>query len=613
MAQQHPSRDEQFLEQIHQIIKEHLHDENFNAEELARHAGLSRATLHRRLTKLTGNSTRETITRQRIQRAMEFLKADAGTSSEIAYKVGFSDPSYFNKVFKKYYKISPGKVKTGKSGNLSSRPVITWSVMGTFLAMMIFFIVFKVGINREISIAILPLHNFTGNAENEYLIDGLHDALATEVGQIRSLRVISTTSTRVFKSSEALLSEIADQLGVNTILEGSVTEIGDSLKVNIQLVKVFPRESHLYAAEYQEATKNVLSIQKRIAMDIAGHAGVRLTSLEKSALQVSETVDPETYKSYLRGMFHINLGTAESIDKGLAILSDAIKRDPADPYALGAYALGKAIQGHGSNIAEEYFKSAIVSANRAITIDKNNSFAHTALALLYLYQFWNWDDARLAFEKALEVNPNNEIAHAHFAWFHTLYGNFDEAIYHGQQAVMLDPLSATFKSWLAWLYYCDRDFKQAEYWARESIELSGEIPWGNLVLGWTELEKGNIEKALEAHEKLPMQAVHWRWFLCRTYMMTGNSEKAEEIFLEISKESDNPFYTGLMAGVLGNHDLSFQLLREACKEKYYPAEFLLSFPSSESIIQDPRIDNLLTSMDLPIRKRGESLAVKTIQ
>lgn len=626
MLHQH-SMSEDFLKNIHRIIEEKLGDEEFNSEELARCAGISRSSLHRRLKKLIGISASELITRLRIKRAAMLLQDDAETVSEIAYRVGFRDPSYFTKVFKKYYGTPPGKIRsalhkeidhheipaeldTGKDPSRllwkSSRRKIR-SMTGLLLILCaIITIAILLRIDRSTSMAVLPLLNLTGNQENDYYIEGIHDALVGELGQIGLFRVISTTSARHFRNSDALLPEIANLLGVNTIVEGSVKEIGDSLTITIQLIDVFPKERHLYAADYQDAIQNIVGLQRKMARDIARHTRTRIINTPESEADRSSKLDPDTYKSYLRGMFLINQGTEQSIRIGIDTLAGAIRRDPGDPYALSGYALGKAIQGHGSNISREYFRSATVSASRAIAIDKNNAMAHTALALLNLYQYWDWNAAREEFEDALASNPNNEIAHAHYAWYYVLFGNTNEAIYHAHQAVILDPLSATYKSWLAWIYYWGKNYDEAEYWARESIKLSEQIPWGNLVLGWTQLEKGNFQEALEAHEKLPVQALHWKWFLCRTYVLTGQRNKAMALWNEVLNESEsntNPFYMGMMAGVLGFHAQAFSLLKDARDNKYYPVEYIMTFPSAQFIMDRPQYDSLLASMHIPVKSR----------
>ena len=606
---QQTSMDDRFLEKIHKLIEANLGDENFRVEDLAQSAGLSRSMLHRRLKKLTGQSASDLITRKRIDHAMLLLKNDAGTASEIAYMVGFRDPSYFNKVFKKHFNISPGKVRSKHNHPQDSNtPDPGRKILWLSLILMVVIggsLIGKIHKRNisETSIAVLPLVNLTGSAENDYFVDGLHDALIGELGKIKSLRVISTTSARQFRNSSKLLPDIAKQLGVNTLVEGSVTGIGDSLKVLIQLIDVYPKERHLFAAEYQGAMQEVVSIQKKAAQDLARHTRVRIRKDEAALLEPSSSIDPQTYRTYLRGMYYINQGTDESIQKGIDSLAGAIRRDPGDPYALAGYALGKAIQGHGANIGNAYFRSAIVSADRALTIDKSNYLAQTALALLYLYQYWDWDKAREAFESAIAVQPNNDIAQAHFAWYHVLSGDIETALYHAHQAVEIDPLSATYKSWLAWIYYYNQNYDQAEFWAGESVRINDQIPWGNLVLGWVSLEKGDILKALEFHEKLPKQALHWKWFLCRTYVLTYNMEKACAIRDEFNKDSDfwiNPFYKGIVAGVLGDRDQAFELLLEACEKKYYPAAYFMSFPSAEFILEDPRCDTLLHILNLPV-------------
>lgn len=608
------SSEERFLSIINQIIEDNIGNENFSVEDLAQKAGLSRSMLHRKLKSLTGKSASDHISEKRLSRAKELLENDVATVSEIAFQVGYSDPSYFSKVFQKHYHISPGKVRK----NVSEKPEISSSFRTTtnrffarILLVIFILIISIVGLYyilarsqaSEKSLAVLPLANLTGLPENAYFVDGMHDALIGELGQIESLRVISRTSTLRYRNGDMLLKDIANELGVNTIVEGSVMGAGDSVKLLIQLIDVFPEERHILVNEYQDDMHNVLKIQTTFVKDIAQKIKIRLSKDEEQLLTKIRMVDPETYRTYLKGMYYLNQGNEASFERGINTLTQAIERDPGDPCAYAGLALGYAIKGHGMIAPEESFRNAEAAANRALRIDPTLDEAHTALALLNLYQFWDWPMAQKAFEDAIFNNQNNDVALAHFAWYFVLAGDLDKAINHAQKSVEINPHSASYHSWLAWLYYMNGEYDKAEIGAKKSLELQDNIPYGNLVLGWTYLQKKLNHLAVEVHEKLPLKDPYFQMLLLYTYTQTGDRDKALSIWTELKGYSEinwvNPFYTGMMAAYLGFPDRAFELLNEACDHKYYPTAYVDIFPCPESFKDDPRYQSLKQKMNLP--------------
>jgi TolB-like protein/AraC-like DNA-binding protein len=618
-----PSEGDQFLVLINRIIENNIDNENFSVEDLAQNVGLDQSTLHRKLKKLTGKSSIDFITEVRLRRARELLENDVATVAEVAYKVGFKDPSYFNKVFQKHYNISPGNIKKkgafrldrlllGRKAGITDLLKLKGYRLFVKAIIIILIIIFAGGgmyylfravRYAEKAVAVLPLHNLTGQTENAYFIDGMHDALIGELGQIKSLRVISRTSTLRYRNSDMLLQDIANELGVNIIVEGTVSGAGDSIRISIQMIDVFPRERHILANEYRDDMQNVLNIQTRAVKDIVQKIRIRLTEHEKELIDKSHTVNPETYKDYLRGMYYLNQGTEESFETGIKYMHKAIDRDPVDPFAYAGLALAYALKGHGSIAPEESFRSAAAAADRALRIDPTLDEAYTALALLYLYKFWDWPRAKKAFEDAIASNPNNEIAHAHFAWYHVLFGDMEKSLYHAKTATIIEPLSASYHSWLALLYYHFGEYDKAEISARKSLELKDDIPFGNLVLGCTYLKKEQYQKAIEVHEKLPKTRDFYINSIGYAYVKTGNRDKALAIWNELESESGknwiNPFFKGMLAGMLGYTDKAFMLLNEACEHKYYPIIHIETFPDAEFIRDDPRYNELLQKMKLP--------------
>ena len=614
-----PSRAEDFLFRVQQIIEENLANENFSIEDLAQQAGLSRSMLHRKLISLAGVSATDLITRIRLEKAYDLLKADAATASEIAYIVGFSDPSYFSKVFKKKYGVPPGQVKknleadaaaisgkekgvSGKQSILSYRRFIIWLFLSLVIGLAVILLL-KERFTEERSIAVLPLHNLTGIDENSYFVDGIHDALIGELGRVESLRVISRTSTLRYRDSDMLLEDIARDLGVNTIVEGSVSGVGDSLKLLIQLIKVFPKERHILVNEYRDNMENALMIQRQAVKDIARNIDLRLTTEEEKQLSESRPVNPETYKDYLQGMYYLNQGTPESFEQGIKYMQKAIKRDPVDPLAYAGLALGYAIRGHGMISPEGSFRSAVAAAERAVRLDPTLDEAYTALALIYSYQDWDWPKVQQAFENALKNNPSNAIAHAHYAFYWVHFDAREKALYHAHEAIMLEPHSASYHAWLAWLYHYYGENEEAEKYALRALELKEDIPYGNLVLGWVYVKRKEFEKAREVHEKLPAYGDYYKMLLGYTCIMSGDREIAMTLYEEMESDAKtkfvNPFHRGMLAGMLGYTERAFELFNEACDKEYYPIIYIDIFPGIEELKRDARYCDLMGKLKLP--------------
>ncbi len=620
------SMDDQFLTRIHQNIEENLDNEYFSVQELANNIGLSRSMMHRKLKKLTGKSASDLITEIRLTRAKNLLENDVATASEVAYQVGFNSPSYFNKVFKKYYKVSPGVLRKGNAtdveepfvSELQVIPVATETkpnkISRKALIIISVLLVLGIGIYAAVatyrplerSIAVLPLHNLTGEVENDYIVQGIHDALIGELGQIGSIRVISRTSTLRYHNSNMLLKKIAKELKVNTIVEGSVMGVGDSIRILIQLIDVFSKERHLLANEYNYKMNNILALQSSAVKDIANKIDVRFSKNEEQHLATARIVDPETYKAYLQGMYYLNQGTAESFEKGINTLQKAIDRDPGDPFAYAGLALGYSIMGHGQLNAQEAFLRAMSSAEKAIKLDPMNDEAYTALSILYLYNSWDWPKAKKAFENAIAKNPNNEIAHAHFAWYYVLFGDMKKSLFHAEKAVMIEPFSASYAAWLALLYYHNKEFDKAEQWARKALALKENIPYGNLVLGWVSLQRKQYAQAIEFHDKLPKNGSYWKMQRGYAYVKAGQREKALVLWNEMeanAKEHNvNPCHRGIMAAYLGFTNQAFDLLNEAVESKAYPITYINFNPCAEDIRMDVRYNELLQKMNLPYRK-----------
>lgn len=617
------SMNDSYLRNLKKIVVYNLENEHFSVEELADKAGISRSQLHRKLKQLVGLSVSEFIRNIRLEEAVHKLKNNTGTISEIAYQTGFSSPGYFNKVFQKQFKVSPGEFKKDPSiidASLQTQLITIQKdkkpfyqrkknrpLMAGAAGIAVLLIIGIIAISAhpdDISIAVLPLDNLTGTEGNQYFVEGMHDALIGELGRIGSLRVISRKSTLRYRNEDMLLADIAKDLKVNTIVEGSVYSAGDSLRLTIQLIEVFPKEHHLWAKDYHESMERALQVQTFAIKDIADNIKVKLSDEENEALSKQRTVNPETYKDYLRGMYYMKKGSHKAFEEGLTYLHRAIERDPADPLAYAGLALGYASSGHGLS-SEDAFLKAKSAALKAIEIDPTLDEAHLALALLYLYSKWDWEAARIAFEGALEVNPNNEIAHAHVAWYHILFDDKEKTLYHGEKAVQLDPFSAGYISWLSLIYWYFDEPELAKLAAIKSLEISKYVPYSKVVLSQVYLEQDSLDKAIEYIEMLP-DTDNWNTYKVYIYSRTNQMDKALAIWNEAeernAKKRINGTFTGGMAAALGYYDKAFKYFNEAVEYKDYPIPYVGQLPYSNTFKDDPRYQDLRKKLNLPYKE-----------
>ncbi|MCU4155579.1 helix-turn-helix domain-containing protein [Carboxylicivirga sp. A043] len=612
----HQSMDEQFISKVHEIIEQNIDNEDFSVEKLATNVGLSRSMLHRKLIKVSGKNASETITEIRLLKAKQLLESNCTTVSETAYKVGYKTPSYFNRVFKQHYHVSPGDVKRHAQehpfikskfklqSNNAPRPkkllyitFLSLIILGLFV---ISFYVFNPTIKPK-SIAVLPLENLTGDTNNDYIINGIHDALIGELGRLSSLRVISRKSTLHYQERNMLLQDIASELDVDNIIEGSVVSSGDSIHLIIQAIKVFPHERHLMATKYQDKLGNILHLQSNVAKDIAKTIKARISDKELQQMTQTRQVNPEVYRSYLRGIYALHQGNHKWLKEGIQHMQNAIRIDPGDPLAYAGLALGYATMGHGQLDAETSFSRAVSAANKAIKLDPTIDESYTALSLLYLYSDWNWPLTKVSFENALEANPNNAIAHAHYAWYHFLFNDMEQCIKHAKQATLLDPLYPAYHAWLGLLYCNNNQYDEAVNAAKKALALNENTSYAHLVLGWNFIHNNQFQQAIEVFEGLP-QTMQWDMHRVYCYTQCGQKEKALAIwnhYLEKAKTQNiNDCYNGMMAACLGYNDVAFECFNKAIDKKTYPITYINYNPASQSIRNDARYTRLLQRMNL---------------
>ncbi len=615
---------DQFLKNIHKIIEDNISDEHFSVEELARQAGISRSMLHRKLTKLTGKSAGDLITEKRLTRAREYLEKNSATVSEIAYRVGFNSPSYFNKVFKKHFKIAPGiiKKKATKAADQSvlksqrairspfpdyllRNKVIVVVLILILAAAGVYFSVMNIGTGEK-SLAILPLQNLTGQPSNDYFVEGMHDALIGELGKISSLRVISRTSTLRYRNTDMLLKDIASELGVNTIVEGSVIGAGDSVRVVIQLIDVFPEENHLLVKDYRDGMYQVRLVQSKAVQDIARQIEVELTNEEMSYLSSPEEVNPDAYKAYLKGRFYWDKLTENDLNTSLYYFELARDMDPNSALAYAGISLawiGR--QQQGLTPHSKGFDIMKTSASKALAMDSTLSDVHFVLGVLNCWGEWKYQEGIKAFRKAISINPNNSSARAYLSQALFIARQDREmAIGEIKRAIELDPFNPLYKALYGMDLLYDHRYEEALHVLQRNLEIAPNDALTLSTIRTAYHLQGMHEEALEMWKKSyetrgDQSAV--------AALKEGNKKNGYQGALEnlaemLIRRSDSTFVTPWQIATLytraGNTNEAMEWLEKAYLSHDQNMPHIGVDPIFESLKADDRFVALLQKMNL---------------
>lgn len=455
----------------------------------------------------------------------------------------------------------------------------------------------------EVSLAVLPFASFTGNSDQDWVIEGQHESLIHElsrVSQFRPLRIISRSTVDAFKNYDKPIAEIARDIDVDYLVETSVLASEDSVTLQLRLIHIDPEESVVWAETLTSDYKHILVFYSSLANQIARRVNLALSPDEEELLGVERQINPECYKAYLRGMYNLNLLTPEGMEKGLEYLHEAVRIDPAEPFAHAGLALGYLEIAHSPLDPGDALSKAEAAASQAFKLDTSMAEIYTALGEVYLYDLWKFDLAREYLEKALRINPNLAITHYHYAWALFLFGDTEGAIREHNLARKYDPFNPLHTAWLAVLYYSNGQVEKAIETALESFEIETDYSVGYFALGMAYLQAGMPEKAIEAHQKMNELYPWWSWGLAYTYAVTGHTAEAEEIIHQLENAGPNTWnalgLTWIYAG-LGRMDEAFKWLNNE------PPNFGIPWTAVhiefKELWKDPRFEDFLDKLNLP--------------
>jgi serine/threonine-protein kinase len=350
------------------------------------------------------------------------------------------------------------------------------------------------------SIAVLPFDNLSRDPDNAYFCEGVQDEILTRLAKVADLKVISRTSTQHFKSAPDNLPQIAKQLGVMNILEGSVQRSNDQVRVNVQLINALT-DAHLWADTYDRKLTDIFAVESEIAKTIAETLQAKITGSEKNSIAKTPTVNPEAYELYLKGRFFSEKRTGADLRKSIEYYDQAITKDPGYPLAyVGLADSHLLLTAYGAISTKEEVSPAKAALKKALALDDSLAQAHASSGLLATLEL-DLNRAITELERAIQLNPNYATAHHWIALPLMAIGQSDRAIVEGKRAIELDPLSLICNADLAWVYFNARRYDETEAQARKTLEMDPRFYVAHYYLGEALQFKGKLTDATAEYQK----------------------------------------------------------------------------------------------------------------
>jgi len=459
------------------------------------------------------------------------------------------------------------------------------------------------------SIAVLPLVNISGDPGQEFFADGMTDALIADLAKIRELRVISRTSAMHYKGARKPLREIADELGVDAVVEGSVLKSGDRVRITTQLVQADP-EQHLWAESYERDLRDILSLQGEVARTIAREIRIALSLEEETSLANARPVEPEAHEAYLRGRSHLFTGGPEDILRAIEYFQQAIELDPefAQPYADLSVCYGL-LGGVSGNLfpPREAWQKARTLALRAIDIDPSIAEGHVALGWVLSNYGWDWLGAEKELRKALELNPSLASARSLLAVLLSKMGLHQEALDEMRRAQALDPLNIEVAAGPGYILYVARRYDEAISRLQAVLALHPRLSIAHRCLGFVYSAKRMYDEAIREHqEAVALTGRHSTWDLAllgSACAQAGRRNDALEILQELEESSTRQYVPALARCVI---QLSLDDKDEACfwlEKAFEERDSLLSYfkvePGFDLLRDLPCAQDILRRMNFP--------------
>ncbi len=458
------------------------------------------------------------------------------------------------------------------------------------------------------SLVVLPLDNLSGDKDQEYFADGMTDELIANLAKIRSLRVISRSTAMAYKGTRKPLSEIARELKVDAVVEGTVLRVGNRVRITAELVQV-ATDRHLWADTYESQIGDVLALQNRVSSAIVHEIRINLTPEDRERLAKTPAVAPEAYENYLKGRYYWNKRTDENLTKAIGYFEEASRQDPhyalayaglSDCYAIISATIFGTMP---SSVAAPKAKAA---AQHALEIDPTLAEAETSLATVKFNYDWDWAGASAGFERAIHLNPSYATAYQRYSLYLIAMGRTQESFDQINKARELDPLSISINFSLGWRLYMARQYDRALEQLRNTLEMDPSYELPHLVAGQAYEQKGQFDvaiaelhKAVDLSHGTPMMISA----LAHAYARSGNKVEAEKLLAQLTAESKgsyvSPYYFAIVYAGLGDNETAINWLEKAFSDRSNGLVFLRAEPELDGLRSHPRFIALQKKLGFP--------------
>ena len=457
------------------------------------------------------------------------------------------------------------------------------------------------------SLAVLPLQNLSRDPDQEYFADGMTDELITDLAKAGALRVISRTSIMRYKGLRKPLAEIARELNVDAVVEGTVQRVGERVRITAQLIQVKP-EKHLWAETYERDLRDVLVLQESVAHDISVQIRIKLTPQEQAGLLKARPIDPEAHEAYLKGIYFWNKRTAPSLEKSIGYFNQALAKDPK--YALAYVGLADAYNSMASyaHIApREAFPKSHAAALKALALDDTLAEAHASIG--YYKKMYEWDEpgADREFRRAIELGPGYAFAHVWRGEALAILQRYTEAVAELDRACALDPTSLLISDQRGFVLYMARRYDDAIEQIRKTIALEPRFAHAHCWLGKAYLQKGMLPEGLaELQEAAALPGGDTQLFapwVGYAYALAGKRTEAYKVVeTTTARAADEPYLAFGIAAIysgLRQKDQALAWLEKTCQERHPMFPDIIEEPAFDFLRSDAHFRDLVRRSALP--------------
>jgi len=451
------------------------------------------------------------------------------------------------------------------------------------------------------SLVVLPFVNSSGDAQTEYLSDGVTESIINNLSQLPNLRVVSRNTAFRYKGQELDLDKVGRELGVRAVVTGRILQTGNTLVVRADLTDI-RNDSQLWGAQYNRSIEDIFAVEQDIASEISNKLRLRLTSSERRRLAKRHTESTEAYRRYLKGRFHWNKRTEEGLRTAMKYFEQAIQADGRYALPYTGIADSYHILGYYNAISsQEAWQKSIAAARSALEIDDTLAEAHTSSAAVSAAFDWDWSAAEAGYERAKELNPNYATTYHWQAFYLLMMGRVEDATASAQRALEIDPLSLIINTDVGWCLYYARRYDEAIAQYRKTLELDSRFAPAIYDLAQVQVQLGLFAEAIALLEGLPGHP--YDGVLGHAYALAGRRDEAARVLDHLQRRAQgqyvSPIQFALVHCGLGRTDETFSWLDKAFAERSPIMAYLKVEPWFDPLRADSRFADLLQRLNIP--------------